>query len=126
MLIGNSPNGIWDGDRRLANHGEWGLWSDPDYVSPFDIDNNGWVELPFASDPNADNYLNQHDKYGNPYTKRRVLEHTITHEIGHALAGAYHSNDPECLMYRYSNNWKRDDRLSDYYKSLLRVHNIMR
>jgi len=29
-------------------------------------------------------------------------------------------------MYRYSNNWGRQDHLSDYYKSLLRIHNIVR
>jgi hypothetical protein len=122
MLVGNSANGFWDGDRRLATHAEW---QDPEYgrLSPFDINNDGYVELPLASDPYT---VNQFDQNGHPYTKRRVLKHTITHEIGHALAGAYHSNDPECVMYKYSNNWKRDHNLSDYYKSLLRVHNIRR
>ena len=159
ILLGNSPNGQWDGDRRLPINPEcitdseegcknnWGTmgyssfyacievrcyddWipeqDQNDQLNPFDIDNNGYVELPTASDPNADNYTNQHDDNGNPYTKARVMRHTITHEICHLLAGPWHSEDKTCVMYKYSNNWKRDDHLCDWYRSLLKIHNKVR
>ncbi len=108
-IMGDTPDGDWDGDKRLAN-----LGGD---LSPFDIDGNGRVELPVASD--LGNIVNEYDL-------DQVLMHTITHEIGHALAGPTHTNDPACLMYQYSNNWSRADYLSDIYRSLLRVHNITR
>jgi hypothetical protein len=113
-------NGYWDGDRRTGDVPGWG---DPSKLSPFDIDNDGRVELPSATDPNADNAGKQTDQYGEGYDKARVLKHTITHELGHAIAVPSHSKDPECLMFEYSNNWRRDDRMSDYYRSLLRIHN---
>jgi predicted Zn-dependent protease len=52
--------------------------------------------------------------------------HTITHELGHAVAGPYHTKDPTCLMHYQAIDWKRDHYLSDYYRSLLKVHNRMR
>jgi len=90
---------------------------------PFDIDNDGCVELPTANDPDADNQSKQQDDKLIPYNKARVLQHTMTHEIIHALAGAMHSKDPKCVMYEYSNNWKRDDYLCDQYRSQLKIHN---
>ena len=79
-----------------------------------------------ATDPDTDNFSNQYDSEGNPYTLARVLKHTITHELAHTLAGPKHTEDPLCLMYKYSINWRRDNYLSDYYRSLLRIHNITR
>lgn len=113
--LGDGPNGSWDGDYRLASSDNWGTGS----LNPFDIDNNGWVELPLAIDPGAIDSDYQYDL-------GHVLLHTITHEMAHALAGPSHTNFPDDLMYRYSNNWGRQDHLSDYYKSLLRIHNIVR
>ncbi|RLC16871.1 MAG: hypothetical protein DRI24_07300 [Deltaproteobacteria bacterium] len=113
-IMGDSANGNWDGDQRLANYsGD---------LNPFDIDGDGKVELPVASDPDDDDILNDI----NEYDSDEVLVHTITHEVGHALAGPMHTNDPECLMYKYSNNWDRAGNLSDIYRSLLRIHNITR
>jgi len=129
ILLGNSPNGQWDGDRRLAITGEW---ENAGHLNPFDIDNNGFVELPPATDPNANNSSKQYatgdDVAGwqNAYTKAWVLKHTISHEICHVLAGPLHSEDPKGLMYKYSNNWKRADYLSDWYRSLLMIHNKTR
>ena len=108
-IMGDTPDGIWDGDKRLTDLGG--------NLNPFDIDSDGRVELPVASD--LINIVNEYDL-------DQVLMHTITHEIGHALAGPTHTNDPACLMYKYSNNWSRADYLSDIYRSLLRVHNITR
>ena len=114
-ILGDTPDGKWDGDYRLASTEDW---ENAGSLNPFDIDGDKLVELPLATDPTA--------IPGDEFDLSRVLEHTITHEMAHALAGPSHTNDPLDLMYRYSNNWNRQDHLSDYYKSLLRIHNIER
>jgi hypothetical protein len=107
-------------------------WTDVDNFNPFDIDSNGAVELPPATDPNADNYDRQYASWDpvegwlNPYTRSWVLMHTITHEIGHALGGYEHSPYPWCLMHQYSMDWKRQDYLSDWFRARLMVHNVIR
>jgi len=129
ILLGNNPNGQWDGDRRLATHAEW---QSAGHINPFDIDNNGAVELPPATDPKADNSSKQYATYDQDagwqdgYTRAWVLKHTVSHEICHVLAGPLHSEDPNDLMYKYSSNWKRADYLSDWYRSLLKIHNKTR
>ena len=129
-VTGDIPNSGWDGDRRLLNKGEW---AGDQNLSPFDIDNNGYIELPPAIDPLADNSSNQYATYNDtvkewekPYNKAWVLMHTITHEIGHALGGYQHSPFPDCLMHDYSYDWKRQDYLSDWYRARLMVHNKIR
>jgi hypothetical protein len=123
VLLGNTPNGQWDGDKRLMNSADW---EKKGHLNPFDIDHDGAVELPMANNPDADNYSKQHDDKQVAYTKARVLQHTMTHEIIHALAGPWHSKDPKCVMYEYSTNWKRDDYLCDQYRSQLKIHNKSR
>jgi hypothetical protein len=125
VLLGNTPNSQWDGDQRLIDKS---LWTAEGHLNPFDIDANGYVELPPAKDPSTgvDNFNNQHDAQDRPYTKARVLMHTITHEMIHVLAGPWHSKVPECVMYQYSTDWKRDDYLSNGYRELLRIHNQIR
>jgi hypothetical protein len=125
ILLGNRPNGAWDGDKALPRD-EW-LYGN---LSPVDIDNDGIVELPRASDPSAvepDNY-NQHefDNNGKKYTKARVLKFSLTHEIIHVLAGPSHSEDSKCVMYKSLKDWKRDDFLCDSYRSLLNIQNKVR
>ena len=123
IVSGNNPNNTWDGDRRLLTHSEW---ENLGQLTPFDIDGDGIVELPFASNPeNIDTSCEQDDQ-GGQYTKARVVKHIITHEIGHALGGPDHSKDPDCVMNHESVDWKRDDHLCDWYRSLLKVHNITR
>ena len=108
------------GDYRLVSSNDWDFSQlSQSFVSPFDINNDGRVELPMASDPSA--ILS-----GSGYSFSEAFRHTITHELVHAIAGPSHTNIPTCLMYKYSNNWSRQDHLSDLYRSLLRVHNEVR
>ncbi len=120
VLVGNTANGQWDGDQRLETYNQW---ESEGNLNPFDIDKNGFVELPTASDPLDNIDSNQHDDQGRPYTKARVVMHTILHEICHVLAGSFHSSITKDLMYKYSRDWKRDDYLSDWYRSMLEIHN---
>jgi len=122
ILPGNTPNGLWDGDKRLLTHDEWETFGQ---LSPFDIDSDGVVELPFATDPDAIDPASEQDQGGKPYTKARVLKHTTTHEMGHAL-GIAHVYNPECLMYRWSPDWRRDDYICDESRARLKVHNKKR
>jgi len=141
ILVNNVPNGEWDGDRRILNQLGWSSTtmkdtcndlSNPEcdvYLSPFNIDGDDAVELPFASYPDMIDPASEQpviDGVSYRYTKGHVLKHTITHEIVHALAGPSHTEDPGDLMYKYSNNWSRFNQLSDYYRSLLRIHNKKR
>ena len=133
---GAPRNGQWDGDRRLLDKNEWyvdaNAGNDKLQLSPLDIDNNGYIELPPAIDPYADNSSNQYATYDpvqgwiNPYTKAWVLMHTITHEIVHALGGYEHSPFPNCLMHEYSYDYRRQDYISDWYRAKLIVHNKLR
>jgi hypothetical protein len=134
-VVGDTPNEKWDGDRRLLDKSQWDNLGSQGYqeqLNPFDIDNNGYVELPPATDPYADNSSNQYATYDpvygwqNPYTKDWVLMLTITHEIGHALGGYNHSPFPNCLMHQYSYDWKRQDYISDWFRARMLVHNVVR
>jgi hypothetical protein len=124
--LGDTPDENWDGDFRSADAVNQTWYKAPDQVSPFDIDGNGYVEAPSASDPDADNFGNQHDLNGIPYTKARVLKHTISHEMVHTIIGPPHSYNKLCMMYDISNNWKKDDYISEEIRSMLRIHNIKR
>ena len=153
VLAGNVTNNTWDGDYRLmidrsciqdcnANWQQDGYNSNEECIAtlncdaawlnninglnPFDINNDGYVELPFSIDPMGNNQENQQDQYGQPYTKARVLKHTVTHEIGHAMGDVSHTTDPNCVMYEWSNNWRRDDYISDEFRAKLKVHNVKR
>ena len=123
VLIGNQPNRTWDGDRRLETYADW---NSQGLMNPFDINGDGFVELPIEQTPNSPSLpSSQQDGNSQPYNKARVLKHSITHEICHILAkNAWHSFNERCVMYKYSNNWKRDDYLSDEYRELLQIHNF--
>jgi len=123
-VLGDNPDNYWDGDYRSNDQNTWYMAANQ--VSPFDIDGNGYVELPFASDPDADNYSKQYDFDGVPNTRARVLKDTTTHELVHTIAGPPHSQVLNCLMYEESSNWSKDNYISDYIRSLLRIHNFVR
>ena len=127
ILAGNIANNHFDGDMRLKDETMWGMRGEPcaagsvcGELSPFDIDNNGYVELPRATDPHADNYARQYDDSGVPYSLDRVLQFLITHEAIHAIAlkppPYLHSDDETGVMYERSNNWKRDNFISPCFQ----------
>jgi hypothetical protein len=85
------------------------------HLTAFDIDNNGMVELPVASDPSSIDRTRE-------YTKAHALKHTITHEVGHAV-GMTHSTDSSCVMYDSSVNWSRDGKFSNTAVGQMKIHN---
>jgi len=113
-------NGTLDGDVKEYPP------SSPRYIrdlTAFDIDNDGFVELPYRKDP----YTMSKDS-GTPtdtyeYTIEQCLKHTITHEMGHAVGIYDHTEDSNCVMYSQSNNWSRDNYFSDVAKSQIMIHN---
>ena len=133
--IDGNNNGLLDPISQLSGDSIKTDWKDVyenGELSPFNIDGDLFIELPVVSDPNSAGPfdigpMERDDAIPpRPYTIQRVLMHVTTHEIAHALGGALHTDDPLCLMYNVSNNWKRDHHLSDYYRSLLRIHNKLR
>ena len=102
-------NTVLDGDLWVNNN----LFNQQ--LSTFDIDNNGYVELPVAGSVSS---INRDFEY----TRQQVLKHTITHELTHSL-GAVHDTDSACLMYEYSNNWSRDGCLSNVTLGAIMFHN---
>jgi hypothetical protein len=101
-------NGALDGDHVIVT-------SFGEALTSFDIDDDGFVELPVTSDPTVIDSRFE-------YSKAQVLKHTITHEIGHAL-GMTHNTDATCLMYEQSPNWSRDECLSLDSKRQIQIHN---
>jgi len=145
VLAGNTANNQYDGDMRLKDKSMWGIRGQTcapgsicGELSPFDIDNNGYVELPRATDPHADNDFRQYtcdpddSECTNPvpYSLARVLQFLITHEAIHAMAlkppPYLHSVDETGVMYERSNNWKRDNFISHAFREWLDVHNYRR
>ena len=86
-------------------------------LSPFDINNDKLVELPVLG-----NIGSRNTNY--EYTIEQVLKSTITHEIAHAVGvPSTHTEDAACIMYKYSNNWSRDNNFGAAAKSYLKIHN---
>lgn len=86
-------------------------------LSPFDINNDKLVELPVLGNIGS---LNTNYEY----TIEQVLKSTITHEIAHAVGVPItHTEDSACIMYKYSNNWSRDNNFGAAAKSYLKIHN---
>jgi hypothetical protein len=86
-------------------------------LTVFDINNDGRVELPLATNPAAIDP-------GSEYTRAQALKHTITHEVGHAAGAAKeHDTDARCVMYKYSRDWRRDDCFSAVALGQLQIHN---
>ena len=137
VLPGNIANNQFDGDIRLVDKTMWGDRNGScsngvicGNLSPFDINNDGYVELPRATDPQANIDARQRDDDGNLYSLGRVLQFLITHEAIHAMAlkppPYLHGIDETGVMYERSNNWKRDNFISHAFREWLDVHNHRR
>jgi hypothetical protein len=83
--------------------------------SALDIDNDRMVELPVVADPGSIPPENES-------TLQQVLKHTITHEMGHAV-GMTHNSNSDCVMYEYSQNWRRDHHFSDFALNQMHILN---
>jgi hypothetical protein len=121
-------NGIFEGDRVET---DVSTWSDPGKLNPFNVDNDPFVELPQQTgDPNL---LDPAAKVEDESDKAAVARHVVTHEIGHGVGMGIgdprytddlgHCYDPNCVMYQYSNNWKRDGYFCPYHQGLIQIHN---
>ncbi len=117
-----NSNKLLDGDVYVAG-------SFVQQLSPFDIDNNGLVELPVATNPVTCTSTNPNTPAGCidrnfEYTRAQTLKHTATHEIGHAVGmPSTHDSDSQCLMYTSSINWSRDYCFSTVAKGQIFIHN---
>jgi Putative metal-binding motif/Bacterial TSP3 repeat/Thrombospondin type 3 repeat len=87
--------------------------------SAFNVDGDDRIEIPLVSDPEQPSS----GQYTWEYTKAQVLKGTISHELGHAV-GMSHTTVPTCLMFEYTNNYHRDNFLSDAARAALRIHNV--
>ena len=116
--LGDSSNQYWDGDYRIDFEDGW---QNADQLNPFDIDSDGLVELPMATDPSQVAGVSADEA-----DFATVLMVTITHELGHAVAGSIHTKNSDCLMNEKAVDWKRADYFSDYFRSLIRIHNKIR
>jgi hypothetical protein len=103
-----NSNGVLDGDIVL-------LGTFTQQLSAFDINRNGLVELPAVTDPNQVSSTVES-------TRAQVLKHTLTHEVGHMI-GMQHNQDANCLMYQYTNNWRRDHCVSADSQAQTYIHN---
>jgi hypothetical protein len=114
--VDDRSKGVWEsGSNGILDPDVYKIASYSEALTTFDIDKDNLVELPVATDPANINILYE-------YAKVQVLKHTITHEMGHAM-GMDHNADSTCVMYEYSNNWSRDDHLSDTAKAQIQIHN---
>jgi hypothetical protein len=108
------PDLVLNGDllKRIVASPPWGFDGD---LSPHDINNNDFMELPVATifPPNPDDEHNL----------AQVLKHVTTHELGHAIGITLHTQDPACLMYQYTSNWIRDRNFSQEATQLIRMNN---
>jgi hypothetical protein len=95
-------------------------------LTTFDIEDDGYIELPIVSDPSTltKGSLDV-DNDGNPieFTAAQIFKHVISHEIFHGI-GADENGNPFCIMNHVSNNWMRDHHICSYGIDQLRVDNL--
>jgi len=100
-------------------------------LSAMDATNDGCPELPFVSDPPAVARCTDSTVPQGPYpnaTKRQVVRHLITHELGHGAGVSLHTTDSTDVMYQYTINWIRDGfngfgHFSSTAAPLIQIHN---
>ncbi|HEV8614863.1 MAG TPA: Ig-like domain repeat protein [Methylomirabilota bacterium] len=100
--------------------------------------NDGCVQLPLVTDPRQLARCTATDLTNGTFflglltdgvtpdpraTRRQVMRHLITHEVGHGVGVTTHTGDASDLMYQSSNNWRRDGHFSDTAAGQLQIHN---
>jgi len=108
-------------------------WNNSAKLSPFNIDKDPWVELP--QDKGLPQALDPNSKTaGKEYIIREVGRHVVTHEVGHAVgmgvgdaaivdSKGHCLHDTNCLMFRYSIDWNRDEHFCPYHQSMIQIDN---
>jgi hypothetical protein len=104
---------ILDGDRYLLD----GLLTHD--LSTFDIDKDGFVELPVVANPGS---LVKDTLDSNESTRAQVTKHVLTHEVAHAL-GAPHTTVDTDLMFNLTTDFRRDGQFSVDAKQSFKIHN---
>ena len=120
-------NGALDGD--VFSSTDVTTWNNQNYLSPFDIDHDGYMELPMQYDPVvAVKGTKKAFEYEEPDWALSVLTHEIGHAVGMGEGKASsvdnlgHCFDKNCVMYQYSNNWDRGV-FCPYHQSRILIHN---
>ena len=103
----------WEYNNLSAGANSWETGYDFSY---FDMDGDGYVELPLLETPEAiqalkdgsNTYIIGGTTYSFvEYTEPHVQRHTIIHEIGHALGVVGHPDNPNCVLHKDSVDWDR-------------------
>ena len=105
-------------------------------LSAMDVTNDSCPELPFVTDPKSvarcvPNTSTDPTGPVGPYpnaTKRQVVRHLITHELGHGAGVNLHTTDSTDVMYQYTIDWIRDGfngsgHFSTTAAPLIQIHN---
>jgi hypothetical protein len=85
-------------------------------LSPFDINNNGMVELPVRGTVDEIEIATEN-------SKEQAVKMIVTHELGHNVGITMHTSDSTCAMNNESNNLIRDNHFSQSAAELVRIHN---
>jgi len=94
-------------------------------MTALDVNNDGCVELPPATDPTLLTPCDPHADVasGQQATKRMVIRSLVTHELGHSVGITPHSGDFTDAMFMYTINWTRYDHFSPESAAKVNIHN---
>jgi len=79
---------------------------DPPPNPPYTVLPDGTVEFNEISFDATTGEISTIGSPGAKYVKNDVLRRTLVHEMGHALTGLHHCDNPSCIMYRYTVTWQ--------------------
>ena len=91
-------------------------WEYNHALSPFNINNDGKIELPLVAQVNQITPLHS-------FSIEQAAKHVTTHELGHATGVAVHTDDSSCVMYKATDDFLRDGHFSAAAAEKIRIHN---